>query len=340
MKQLKRYLLNNYSSTFFPIFVTLYMITSIIYLVRISTLTSAIEINFLELIQLYSYVLPTILFYTLPISLFVSISLSLAKLSSEYELIVITSFGFNPLRIIKIFLPSLLFATFFLLFNSLVLIPKADSKYNNFKHKKQLEAQFNIKASEYGQQFASWLLYVNKEIKNGEYQDIVLYKQEKNKDVFIIANYAKLINNKSNLSLILKQGQVVELTDIFTQIDFDQLVINNKLKEFKQIETINDIIAYWLELKTNKKKEWKFAFHILLSLFPLISVLFIVYIGYYNPRYQSNTSTIIAIVISTIYLILSQKLARKFGLDAMLWIICCWVFASALVYKFKIKPYY
>ena len=64
---LKKYLLRIYSDTFFPIFSTLFVITSIIYLVRISTLTSVMQINFLELLELYAYIIPTILFYTFPI---------------------------------------------------------------------------------------------------------------------------------------------------------------------------------------------------------------------------------------------------------------------------------
>jgi len=109
MKLLKKYLLINFSQTFFPIFLTLYSITSIIFLVKIASLTSIIQINFFELLELYLYSVPTILFYTLPISIFVSLSLTLSKLSSEYELIVITSFGLNPIKILKIFLPTLIY---------------------------------------------------------------------------------------------------------------------------------------------------------------------------------------------------------------------------------------
>ena len=101
MKLLKKYLLIKYSETFFPIFLTLFTITSIIFLVKIASLTSVIQINFFELLELFSYSAPKILFYTLPISVFVSLVLTLSKLSSEYELIVITSFGLNPIKILK-----------------------------------------------------------------------------------------------------------------------------------------------------------------------------------------------------------------------------------------------
>ena len=100
-QKLKKYLMTTYSQSFFPIFLTLYVITSIVYLVKIASLTSIIQINFLELLELYGYTIPTILFYTLPITIFVALALTLSKLSSEYELIVITSFGLNPIKILK-----------------------------------------------------------------------------------------------------------------------------------------------------------------------------------------------------------------------------------------------
>ena len=47
----------------------------------------------------------------------------MSKLSSEYEMVVITSYGLNPLNIIKIFLPLTTYLTIFYSL-SLGLIPK------------------------------------------------------------------------------------------------------------------------------------------------------------------------------------------------------------------------
>lgn len=122
--KLKGYLLSQLGNSFFPIFLGLFFITSIIFLVRIASLTSVVTINFLELGTLYSYVIPNILFYTLPVSFFISLVITLSKLSSEYELIVITSFGLNPKNILKIFLPVTFIISVSLLIISLGLIPK------------------------------------------------------------------------------------------------------------------------------------------------------------------------------------------------------------------------
>ena len=91
--KLKQYLYSQLAITFFPIFLGLFFITSIIFLVKIASLTSIITINFIELFTLYAYVIPQIIFYTMPISFFISLVITLSKLASEYELTVITSFG-------------------------------------------------------------------------------------------------------------------------------------------------------------------------------------------------------------------------------------------------------
>jgi len=339
MKLLKKYLLLNYSETFFPIFLTLYTITSIIFLVKIASLTSIIQINFLELLELYSYSIPTILFYTLPISVFVSLALTLSKLSSEYELIVITSFGLNPIKILKLIFPTVLLSSILLLLLSLALMPKASYMKETFLQNKKTEAQFNIKASEYGQAFGKWLIYVNEENK-GKYEDIVLFQQADNKDTFIISKHATMNNNGSLLSLNLETGKALNITNSVNQIDFKRMVINNEIKSSSNINTLDDLILYWKDIVTDKSKAAEFSFAILSSIFPLLSILFIIYIGYYNPRYQKNHSTLLAIGLTTIYLILSHRLSKEFGLMILAYIPTIWIIVSLFIYKFKIKPHY
>ena len=102
--KLNQYVYSQLAVTFFPIFLGLFFITSIVFLVKIASLTSVITMDFFELFKLYAYVIPQIIFYTMPISFFISLVITLAKLASEYELTVITSFGLNPVKILKVFL--------------------------------------------------------------------------------------------------------------------------------------------------------------------------------------------------------------------------------------------
>jgi lipopolysaccharide export system permease protein len=338
MKLLKKYLLLHYSQTFFPIFLTLYTITSIIFLVKIASLTSIIQINFLELIKLYSYSIPTILFYTLPISIFFAITLTLSKLSSEYELIVITSFGLNSLKILNFLLPSLLLSSLLLLLLSLALIPKADYMKKTFLENKKTEAQFNIKASEYGQAFGKWFIYVNEE-EEGIYKDLVLFQQNLKEDTFIVSDVATLNNNGSSLSLNLSSGKAFTITDKVNQINFKTMVINNEIKSSSKISNIGDLIKYWKDIYANKTKLEDFTFSILTSLYPIISILFTLYIGFYNPRYQKNNATILAISTTTFFFIILIQL-KSLGLILLFYIPIIWILISMLVYYFKVKPYY
>ena len=339
MNKLKKYIMKTYSQTFFPIFLTLFIITSIIYLVRISALTSVMSINFLELLTLYSYFIPTILFYTLPISIFISIALSLSKLSSEYELIVITSFGLNPTKILKLILPSLILVTIFLVINSLALIPKADYLYNTFKEQKKQEAQFNIRASEYGQEFGKWLLYVNEE-KDGLYKDIVLYQQNNNEDIVIIAKSATLENLHLSLGLHLKDGKALKMGQELNQINFEKMTLYSQLKEPKHINSITDLLIYWSDINSDEIKLFKFNFSILLSLFPLISILFFISIGFYNPRYNKNNATAYSVFLSILFVVASQKLSKDLGTISLYILPTFWILFSYVVYRLKIKSYY
>lgn len=330
---LKKYLNKTYSNTFFPIFLTLFTITSIIFLVKIASLTSIIQINFLELLELYSYNIAIILFYTIPISIFISLVLSLAKLSGEYELIVITSFGLNPLQILKMFLPLLFFTSVLVLIISLALIPKSSFMKSAFLNHKTVEAQFNIKANEYGQEFGKWLIYVEKE-KNELYEDVVLYQQDNIEDTFIIAKYARLNNIKTSLNLSLTDGKVVKVGEKVSQIDFKRMVINNKIEVLKNLTTFQDLIKYW----TIKKVQ--FLWYCMFSLLPLILSFFIISLGYFNPRYNKNYSVPFSIIIITFFIISVKELSREFEVLVLYFLPILWIIIGYLFYRYKIKPYY
>jgi lipopolysaccharide export system permease protein len=337
MKILKRYLLQTYSETFFPIFLTLYLVTSIIFLVKISSLTSVIQVSFLELLLLYGYTVPTILFYILPVSILVSLSLSLSKLSSEYELIVFTSFGLNPLQVFRIILPQLILSTIILLIISFVLIPKAKQLNTEFTQNKKFEAQFNIKESEYGQKFGDWFIYVSSK-ENDIYKDIVLFKEEKS--TFIVAKTANMLNENRYLTLNLYDGKVVEIDKKLNEVEFEKMQINNEITGTKLINTFSDIIDYWKTMDSDKSKRFNVVFFSLYSIFPIISIFFIISTGYFNPRYDKNYTVTITMICTVIYVVLIQKLTGAIGITALFTIPIFWFLAGYLLYRIRIRPYY
>lgn len=337
--KLKQYLLGQLSSTFFPIFLGLFFITSIIFLVRIASLTSVVTIDFFELITLYAYVIPNILFYTLPVSFFISLVITLSKLSTEYELIVITSFGLNPLKIVKIFFPVTLVVSISLLIISLGLIPKTKYLTSELMDQKTKEANFNIKASEFGQKFGDWLIYISAK-DDKYYEGVKLFKTEKNKDQFIISKSANLNNEAGNLSFILKDGKSFYFeSDKINQINYEKMHINDSLSE-TNLDIYTNVYDYWEKRVLLYADGDKLAFYILTSIYPLISLLFVISFGYFNPRYEKNKSVIYAVSATVIYYIFSDYLAKSVIFNSLYIVPLVWLLLTYYIYRRNIKKVY
>ncbi|WP_419766184.1 MAG: LptF/LptG family permease [Arcobacter sp.] len=338
--KLKQYLLSQFSHTFFPIFLVLYFITSIIFLVRIASMTSVITIDLFELITLYVYNLPSIIFYTMPISFFVSLVITLSKLSSEYELIVITSFGLNPTNILKIFLPITFIMSLSLLIISIGLIPKTKYLAQEMINQKTKEANFNIKASEFGQKFGDWLIYISKK-DDKLYEEVKLFKtQKKEIDQFIIAQNARLNNDSGNLSFVLKDGKTFFFEkDKINQIDYKVMHINDTLSD-SSITPFTDAFDYWNIRSHSKSDIAKLSFYVLTSIFPFISIYLVVAFGYFNPRYEKNRSVAYAIISVVGFYLISDPLTKAIGFASILVVAVFWTILSYYIYKSNVQKVY
>ncbi|WP_298751596.1 LptF/LptG family permease [uncultured Arcobacter sp.] len=338
--KLKQYLLSQFSNTFFPIFLVLYFITSIIFLVRIASVTSVITIDLFELLTLYAYNLPSIIFYTMPISFFVSLVITLSKLSSEYELIVITSFGLNPTNILKIFLPITFIMSISLLIISIGLIPKTKYLSQEMINQKTKEANFNIKASEFGQKFGDWLIYISKK-DDKLYEEVKLFKaQKKDADQFIIAKNARLNNDSGNLSFVLKDGKTFFFEkDKINQIDYKVMHINDTLSE-SSITPFTDAFDYWNIRSNSKSHVAKLSFYVLTSIFPFISIYLVVAFGYFNPRYEKNRSVAYAIVSVVGFYLISDPLTKAIGFASIIVVAVFWAILSYYIYKSNVQKVY
>lgn len=338
MIKLRLYVLKNLSSVFFPIFLTLFAITSIIFLVKIASLTSVITMNFSELLLLYSLKIPLILFYTLPVTFFVSSVINISKISSEYELIVITSFGLSPLKILKILIPVSLLTSLLLMIISFILIPKSTYIENLFLNKKKQEVKFNIKPSEYGQKFGPWYMYVEGKEKN-DYKNMMLYKNNNGNDTFIIAKTARLHNNANSFTLELLNGTSSIIADDLTYVNFQKMTLNNQLPQIKQLKSLKDLINYWIKNRSYKKSLTLIR-NVLISLLPVISLLFYIALGYYNPRHQKNNASSYSIVFVILYILLLQQLSLSINFSVLFYLPMSWIFMSIFIYYIRIKKYY
>ncbi|CAM3831039.1 LptF/LptG family permease [Arcobacter cloacae] len=337
--KLNHYLHSQLAITFFPIFLGLYFITSIVFLVRIASLTSVITMDFIELFTLYSYVIPQIIFYTMPISFFISLVITLAKLSSEYELTVITSFGLNPVKILKIFLPITFILSALLIVISVGLIPKTKFLTNQFLTIKKKEANFNIKASEFGQKFGDWLIYISD--KNDKvYQDLKLFKTENKKDQFIVSKTAVLDNDKGNLSFRLIDGKAFIFDDEeFNQIDYESMYINDSIADGK-MENFENSYLFWKNKIETRTDLDDLTFFVLTSLFPLISIFLIITFGYFNPRYEKNRAVFYSLIAVVSYYVLIKIIGDRILLHAIYIIPIIWISGTYFLYSKTIQKEY
>jgi len=337
---LKKYLYRNLSASFFPIFLTLFSITSIIFLVQIASLTSIIQLNLLELVILYSYTIPKILFFTLPISFFIGLVMTLSKLSGEYELLVISSFGKNPLSLLRYFFPITLLLSITLIIISEILIPKAHYLNKKFISLKQNQAQLNIKASQFGQEFGSWLIFIEEEDKDKLLHNIILLNKDITNQKFIIANTATMVNDSGNLKLELYDGKsfILNKTKI-DQINYETMALINEQKQLKY-NSFTSIIHNWKQLINNKDDASDFIFNLLFSLFPLISLFYIIIFGYYNPRYEKNKATLYSSILIVIFFIITKKLVVINPFVFLIAFPTIWIAVSYILYTQTVKKRY
>ena len=337
--KLKQYLHSQLAITFFPIFLALFFITSVVFLVKIAALTSIITLDFIELFTLFSYVIPQIIFYTMPISFFLSLVITLAKLAGEYELTVITSFGLNPIKILKIFIPVTLLLSIMLLVISVGLIPKTKFLTKQFLDKKKVEANFNIKASEFGQKFGDWLIYINTK-EDKVYDEVKLFKTEDKKDQFIVSQTAVLDNDKGSLSFKLNDGKAFVIDEKeFNQIDFKSMYINDSISDSK-IDIFTNSYEYWKKNIQQNTNVDDLTFFILTSLFPIISLFLVITFGYFNPRYEKNRAVFYSLISVVLYYVLIKLIGDKILLHALYAIPILWLTGTYLLYFKTVRKEY
>ena len=285
MKKLEKYIIKHLSILFFSIFFALFAIASVIFSIKLATYTAVIQLTPFEMLKLYLFFLPQILFYILPVSFFIAATLSLFKLSDDNEMVVIFSLGISPRFLLKTLFKPAFLLTIILFFNYLILFPHTLVLSSNFISYKKSEAKFNLSASEFGHKFGDWLLYLGTKNKDGSYGDVFLFNKNKKEEVLIGAKDAKVINDDGILRLKLQHGEGYSYSkEKFSQINFETMYINDTLTT--KLKHYLNPLEYWLSNKKKKFKRSMLITNTLLSLFPLISLFLIISLGVVHVRHQ------------------------------------------------------
>ncbi len=311
MVNVKGYISSNFTKSFLTIFLPFFIIISLVFLVRIAALTAKIQISFGELILLYSYSIPEIIFYTLPLSFIAALANLLIKLSQDNELIALYALGLKSKKILSsLVLLGLLF-TLLLASISLLAMPLSKQFYKSFKETKQNDAKLNIIPGKLGQKFGNYYIYV-KEKKEDVFHDIVIYNRtDKASEQFFSSQTGQLRQNKNITSLLLNEGYGYTYSEVkLQQAQYKTLEIFDTAQ--KKGFVFMDIEKYWSRLKNDIKYMQKILFFTFVSFIPLLSVYLVAAFTMINPRYQKNHSFIV-IFVTTLSLYLVASSLQKWG---------------------------
>ncbi|MCV6608183.1 MAG: LptF/LptG family permease [Campylobacterales bacterium] len=325
-------MISNFGGVFFPIFFSFYTIASILIFLQISAKTTIIKMSFFEMIQFYFFSVPEILLYTFPITFFVSAIITLAKMSFDLELIVVFTLQATVKEILKPFIYLAILVSVTTLIMGFWIKPQTLYKTKEFIYLKQKNAQVNIKPSEFGQNFGSWLLFVKDKKDERDFKDIVLLSIDPNNKTFISAGEANFLNSDGEFRLKLKEGNAYNfLDDEIEQIQFQDMSLN----ESPSIDGLKfpGVIEYWKDTSP-----FKIAFTFLTAIFPLLSILMIISLGIFNPRYEKNRSVPYSITAILIYFVLAENFAKTYEMAAIIPIV--WLGVSYGLYYFRIRKIY
>ena len=339
MVNARAYISSNFAKAFLTIFLPFFMIISLVYLVKISALTSQIHITFGELLLLYFYSIPDIIFYTLPISFVASLANMLIKLSTDNELIALYALGLNSKKVLRSlrilgFLFSILLLTL-----SFFGMPLSKQYYASFKETKKAEAKLNISAGKLGQKFGEYYIYV-KEKKGNDFHNIVIYNRtDHDNEQFFAAKKGNVNKKENTTSLVLTNGYGYTYSkDKLQQAKYHTLEVYDKVK--KNNFRFQTVFKYWAQAKVHEGILHKLLFYIFVSLIPLLSVYLVAAFTMINPRYQSNNTFLVIFATVLLFYGFASSLQKWGSLTLLLVAIAFTAILGRWLFHIRVARYF
>ncbi len=333
------YISSNFVKSFLTIFVPFFLIISLVYLVKIAALTSKIQITFAELLKLFSYSVPDIVFYTLPLSFIAALANILIKLSQDNELIALYALGLKADKVLRSLVILAVLFSLLLASISFLAMPLSKQFYKSFKADKKSEAKLNIVAGELGQKFGEYYIYV-KEKKGDILSDVVIYNRtDNNTEQFFASQTGKLNHNQVVSSLKLKDGYGYTYTEFkLQQAKYKTLEMYDGIQ--KTPYSFVDILTHWGRANTEPKIMHRVLFFVFVSLIPLLSIYLVASFTMINPRYQEDHSFIVMFIVSlSLYMIASAL--EKWGTPLLLILsIIATMILGYTLFKIRVAKYF
>ncbi len=339
MVKVKNYISSNFTKAFLTIFLPFFLIISLVYLVKISALTAQIQITLTELLTLYSYSIPDIVFYTLPISFIAALANVLIKLSTDNELIALYALGLKAEKVLK---PILILGFLFsLLLTSISFLgmPLSKQYYNAFKESKKAEAKLNIVPGKLGQKFGDYYIYV-KEKENNIFRNIVIYNRtNKNQEQFFSSQKGKLNQKQNMTSLFLSDGYGYTYEkDKLQEAKYKTLEVFDSTK--KRDFHFEDIISFWSKAKTDTRIMHRILFFMFVSFIPFLSVYLVASFTMINPRYQANHSFLVIFSTTLLLYLMASSLEKWGNFYLLATSAICILFLGKYFFKKQVAKYF
>lgn len=336
----KDYLFRSISQIFFPFFLVLFFISSVVLLINLANITLVVKMDFIDLLLVFLYLMPGTIFFIIPITFFAACVLGLSRLSYDYELLVFFSLGISPKKILHFFLPISLIVSAVLLVFSLALIPLSKSAYSDFLAEKRTKIDVNIRAGDFGQKLGDWLVYIDR-VDGNIYEELVLFSgTDLGQESFVVAQKGKVENDKGVFKLSLENGDAYfAKDDSIKKVHFKQMAIQSEAKK-TNLSSYN-LIAYWKRaFGDSHSQARRLSQAILTSLFPIASVFLILLFGIANPRFHRNFSYLYILGAVVVYFLAVHILGENAPLLGILILPPIWVIGSYYFYRKKILSVY
>jgi len=339
MDRVRWYIVSNFFRTFLTLFIPLFFIISLVYVVKIASLTTKIEINVAELLEMFSYFIPMILFYTLPISFIAASSSMFFRLSSDNELVALFSLGVKSGYIVRTIAYIAIILSSILLFLSLAIMPQSKHLFNQFKSNKLKEARLNIVPNQLGQKFGNFYIYL-KEKNEKDLKDVVVYNADTkgNNQIFIAPKgqikddnglfWLELYNGKGYTydKETLKEIEYAKM-NIYDSIDFDEMSFKNSM-------------LYWSSAKENESIKQRLLFTIFTSLIPILSLYTIVAFSIINSRYQNNRSFLVIASTSALFYLVATIIKQEGNEVIFISAVLASIMLSIYLFKKRVGAFY
>ena len=292
------------------------------------------SIDFISLIKIILFLLPSLNSFIFPIATLASVLITFSILSANNEIIAVKSAGINPLKLIKVPLFFGIIICLISLFNNLYIIPISTQKFfHEFQDIAKRKIFNSLQPLTFNEIIPNLIIFPEKIVKKKRKIDhVFIFDNTKGNGEIICAKNGSYESQDNKIFFNLNNGeihikgktegkyQILKFTKYKFYLNLNQLAkgIKIKLKDKEaSISQLKNKIKIELKKKNFKKARYlqmeiykRYSFPFSCILFSILGIVF----GLTNIKKAKSWSILILLLIVFIYytlLIISANLVKK-----------------------------